>query len=40
MEWVRENTYILRYCGRSKPWDHDYCGKVEGATAGDYIAEA
>lgn len=29
LEWVRENSRIIHYCGRNKPWNHKYIGKLD-----------
>ena len=29
MEWVRENTTISHYCGKNKPWNPGYFGKLD-----------
>ena len=26
LEWIRENSVIIHYCGRNKPWNGDYAG--------------
>lgn len=26
MEWIRENSVIIHYCGRGKPWKNNYVG--------------
>lgn len=28
VDWVRENTAIVHYCGRNKPWKDDYTGTL------------
>ena len=28
VDWVRENTVIVHYCGRNKPWNDDYTGTL------------
>lgn len=28
LEWVRKNTSIIHYCGRSKPWRKNYVGRL------------
>lgn len=28
VDWVRENTSIIHYCGKNKPWNADYHGKL------------
>lgn len=28
LDWVRENTAIIHYCGRNKPWKDSYAGKL------------
>lgn len=28
VDWVRENTVILHYCGRRKPWHKNYTGTL------------
>lgn len=28
LDWVRENTVIIHYCGKSKPWKEDYNGPL------------
>ena len=29
LEWVRENTVIIHYCGRNKPWKENYLGILD-----------
>lgn len=29
LEWVRQNTVFLHYCGRNKPWKPNYSGKLD-----------
>jgi lipopolysaccharide biosynthesis glycosyltransferase len=29
LDWVRENTVIIHYCGRNKPWKENYRGKLD-----------
>ena len=29
LEWVRENSRIIHYCGRNKPWKEHYLGKLD-----------
>lgn len=29
LEWIRENTVIIHYCGRNKPWKKHYVGKLD-----------
>jgi len=29
LDWVRENTVILHYCGRNKPWKETYHGSLD-----------
>ena len=29
LDWVRENTTIVHYCGRNKPWKKNYIGKLD-----------
>lgn len=26
VSWVRENSVIIHYCGKNKPWNDDYTG--------------
>lgn len=28
LDWVRQNTSIVHYCGRNKPWNADYIGTL------------
>jgi len=28
IDWIRENTVIVHYCGTNKPWHQDYMGKL------------
>lgn len=28
VNWVRENTSIVHYCGRNKPWNESYTGTL------------
>ena len=28
LDWVRENTVFIHYCGKNKPWKADYSGKL------------
>lgn len=29
LEWVRENSIIIHYCGRNKPWKENYIGVLD-----------
>lgn len=29
LDWVRENTVVIHYCGRKKPWQDDYKGTLD-----------
>ncbi|GAA0122929.1 MAG: glycosyltransferase family 8 protein [Clostridium argentinense] len=29
LDWVRENTVIIHYCGRNKPWKDNYFGELD-----------
>ena len=29
LAWVRENSRIIHYCGRNKPWKAHYLGKLD-----------
>lgn len=29
LEWIEENTVIIHYCGRNKPWNKDYHGALD-----------
>lgn len=29
LDWVRENTRIIHYCGKNKPWNANYLGKLD-----------
>lgn len=29
LEWVKENTVIIHYCGRNKPWKDNYIGELD-----------
>lgn len=29
LEWVRQNTVCIHYCGRNKPWKNSYTGKLD-----------
>jgi lipopolysaccharide biosynthesis glycosyltransferase len=28
INWVRQNTAIIHYCGKNKPWKNNYTGKL------------
>jgi len=28
LEWIRQNTVIINYCGKNKPWNNDYSGEL------------
>ena len=28
LDWIRNNTVIIHYCGRNKPWKDNYSGKL------------
>ena len=28
LRWIKENTVIIHYCGRNKPWNKDYIGTL------------
>jgi lipopolysaccharide biosynthesis glycosyltransferase len=28
INWVRQNTAIIHYCGKNKPWKNNYSGKL------------
>ncbi|MDF3006055.1 MAG: glycosyl transferase family 8 [Oscillospiraceae bacterium] len=28
LSWVRQNTAIVHYCGRNKPWNENYIGEL------------
>jgi lipopolysaccharide biosynthesis glycosyltransferase len=28
INWVRQNTAIIHYCGKNKPWKSNYKGKL------------
>ena len=28
IEWVRNNSVIIHFCGRNKPWKNNYFGKL------------
>lgn len=28
LDWIRENTVIIHYCGRNKPWKRHYIGQL------------
>ena len=28
LDWVRENSVIIHYCGKNKPWNDDYIGTL------------
>ena len=28
LPWIRENTVVIHYCGRNKPWKDDYIGEL------------
>ena len=30
MDWVKENSVIIHYCGRNKPWKENYIGQLDG----------
>ncbi len=29
LDWVRRNTHIIHYCGKNKPWNGNYWGKLD-----------
>ncbi|MEA4900949.1 glycosyltransferase family 8 protein [Desulfitobacterium sp.] len=29
MDWIRENTVVVHYCGRNKPWKKEYLGELD-----------
>lgn len=29
LDWVRQNSAIIHYCGRNKPWKENYLGKLD-----------
>lgn len=29
VDWVRENSVIIHYCGRNKPWKNNYLGQLD-----------
>ena len=29
IDWVRNNSIIIHYCGRNKPWKPNYIGKLD-----------
>ncbi|HVJ50092.1 glycosyltransferase family 8 protein [Desulfitobacterium sp.] len=29
LNWIRENTAIIHYCGKNKPWKEDYKGELD-----------
>lgn len=29
LDWVRQNSVIIHYCGRNKPWKSNYIGKLD-----------
>lgn len=29
LSWIRENTSIIHYCGKNKPWNEHYKGKLD-----------
>ncbi len=29
LDWIRENTSIIHYCGRNKPWKENYTGYLD-----------
>ena len=29
LDWVRQNTSIIHYCGKNKPWKPGYVGKLD-----------
>ncbi|AFL99655.1 LPS:glycosyltransferase [Desulfitobacterium dehalogenans ATCC 51507] len=29
LDWVRNNTVIIHYCGRNKPWKENYMGELD-----------
>ncbi|WP_291564810.1 MULTISPECIES: glycosyltransferase family 8 protein [unclassified Clostridium] len=29
LDWVRQNTVIIHYCGRNKPWKDNYIGELD-----------
>jgi len=29
LKWVKDNTVIIHYCGRNKPWKDNYVGKLD-----------
>ena len=28
IDWVRQNTSVIHYCGKNKPWKSVYVGKL------------
>lgn len=28
-KWIKENTVVIHYCGRNKPWNKNYKGKLD-----------
>ena len=39
IDWIRQNTAIIHYCGSNKPWKKDYLGKL-GVFYQDLLSEA
>lgn len=29
LQWIRENSVIIHYCGKNKPWNSDYIGELD-----------
>ena len=29
LQWVREHSAIIHYCGRNKPWKNGYAGRLD-----------
>ena len=29
IEWIRNNSVIIHYCGRNKPWKNNYIGQLD-----------
>lgn len=29
LKWIKDNTVVIHYCGRNKPWNKNYIGKLD-----------
>lgn len=39
LDWIRQNTAIIHYCGRNKPWNRNYRGKL-GVFYQDFLRQS